>query len=64
MVSESPSLDAAALRDFLEGRVARFWIPEYWVFADQIAKTSVGKIDKKALRTAREAGEFTIEYVK
>jgi fatty-acyl-CoA synthase len=41
--------------------VAKFWIPEYWVFTDEIAKTSVGKMDKRRLRTANESGELAVE---
>jgi len=58
------SLSAEELRQFLEGRVAKFWVPEYWAFTDEISKTSVGKFDKKALRTSREAGEFSIEHIR
>jgi len=36
--------------DYLRGRVAKWWLPDKVVFAEQIPKTSVGKIDKKALR--------------
>jgi fatty-acyl-CoA synthase len=44
------SVDAKALRDFLESRVARFWLPERWTFIAEVPKTSVGKFDKKVLR--------------
>jgi fatty-acyl-CoA synthase len=58
------SLSARELREFLADRVARFWIPEYWAFTDTIARTSVGKFDKKALRGIHLAGGFHVEYVK
>lgn len=58
------SLSAGELRDFLAGKVARFWIPEYWAFPDEIAKTSVGKIDKKKLRAANEDGALSVEYAR
>jgi fatty-acyl-CoA synthase len=48
-------LDADALRAHLDGRVARWWIPERIEFIDEVPKTSVGKFDKKLLR-ARFAG--------
>jgi fatty-acyl-CoA synthase len=64
VVCEGSDVTAADLREFLEGRVAKFWIPEYWAFTDAIAKTSVGKIDKKSLRAERASGRFDIEYVK
>ena len=38
------------LRAHLEGKVAKWWIPERWSFIDEIPKTSVGKFDKKKLR--------------
>jgi fatty-acyl-CoA synthase len=58
------SVSPADLREFLGDRVARFWIPEYWCFTDDIAKTSIGKIDKKALRQRNEAGELNVEKEK
>ena len=64
VVPDESTLTPEALREFLEDRVAKFWIPEYWAFAEEIAKTSVGKIDKKALRATRESGKLTIQYVK
>ena len=38
------------LRDFLGGRVARWWVPERWALVETVPKTSVGKFDKKQLR--------------
>lgn len=56
--------DARQLREFLNGKVARFWMPEYWSFAADIPKTSVGKFDKKRLRDMNEAGELNVEVVR
>jgi fatty-acyl-CoA synthase len=36
---------------FLEGRVAKWWVPDDVVFVAEIPKTSVGKFSKKDLRT-------------
>jgi fatty-acyl-CoA synthase len=47
----------------LEGKVARFWLPEYWAFVDALPRTSVGKIDKRALRRMREEGRFSVTKV-
>jgi fatty-acyl-CoA synthase len=55
---------AQQLRDYLNGKVARFWIPEYWSLAQEIPKTSVGKLDKKRLRDLNTAGEINIEVVR
>lgn len=35
---------------FLEGRVAKWWLPDDVVFIDAVPKTSVGKFNKRALR--------------
>jgi len=55
--------DFAGLRSALQGRVARFWIPEYWAHADTLPLTSVGKIDKQALREAVAAGKTGFERI-
>ena len=55
--------DALELVEFLEGRVARWWIPERWVFLDEIPKTSVGKFDKKLLRARHATGELDVQTV-
>jgi fatty-acyl-CoA synthase len=36
--------------EFLDGRVARWWLPDDVVFIDEVPKTSVGKFSKKDLR--------------
>jgi fatty-acyl-CoA synthase len=36
--------------DFLEGKIARWWMPDGVVFVDDIALGGTGKIDKKRLR--------------
>jgi fatty-acyl-CoA synthase len=36
--------------EFLEGRVAKWWLPDDVVFIDEVPKTSVGKFSKKTLR--------------
>ena len=61
VVCNDEALTAHELREFLKDRVAKFWIPEYWAFAGDIPKTSVGKLDKKRLRDMRESGELRVE---
>ena len=41
---------AEELRSWLEGRVAKWWLPEAIEFIDEVPKTSVGKFSKKDLR--------------
>jgi len=36
--------------DFLNSRVAKWWVPDEVVFLKEIPKTSVGKFNKKELR--------------
>jgi len=50
-----------ALRAYLEDKVAKWWLPERWTFIDEIPKTSVGKFDKKVLRTQHAQGKLRIE---
>jgi fatty-acyl-CoA synthase len=44
------------LRAHLEGRVAKWWVPDDYVFIDEVPKTSVGKFDKKVLRGRLQEG--------
>jgi fatty-acyl-CoA synthase len=39
-----------ALTAFLTERVAKWWLPDLYVFLDELPKTSTGKFDKKVLR--------------
>ena len=43
------------------GKVAKFWVPEYWAIVEDIPKTSVGKMDKKLLREEVAAGRVAIQ---
>lgn len=63
LAAESSALTAADLRKYLQGKVAKFWVPEYWCFTHEIPKTSVGKMDKRTLRDLNEAGKLTVEVV-
>jgi len=48
------------LRSYLAERVAKWWVPEQWTFLDSIPKTSVGKFDKKLLRSRFHDGDLTV----
>jgi fatty-acyl-CoA synthase len=52
--------DYAALRDFLEGRVAHWQVPERWAVVESVPKTSVGKFDKKVLRKSYADGKLDV----
>jgi fatty-acyl-CoA synthase len=49
--------------EFLQPRVARWWLPERWAFVDELPKTSVGKFDKKGLRAKVASGEVAVSSV-
>jgi len=55
------TVGCADLQAFLDGRVARWWVPERWAFVEEIPKTSVGKFDKKELRARTEAGLLDVQ---
>jgi len=50
VVKPDASLTADELIEFLDGRVAKWWLPDDVVFIDEVPKTSVGKFSKKDLR--------------
>jgi fatty-acyl-CoA synthase len=51
-------VDPVEIQAFLARSVAKWQVPENWAFVDVIPKTSVGKFDKKALRTQYEKGDL------
>ncbi len=50
------SLDREQVLAHLEGKFARWWLPDDVVFIDEMPKTAVGKFDKKALRERLASG--------
>ncbi|MGZ4758580.1 MAG: AMP-binding enzyme, partial [Acidimicrobiales bacterium] len=50
VIKPGESLTKEELLEFLEGRVAKWWLPDDVVFIDEVPKTSVGKFSKKTLR--------------
>jgi fatty-acyl-CoA synthase len=60
VLEDSARVTADELRAFLDGRVAKWWIPERWTFVDEIPRTSVGKYDKKALRASNVKGDLDV----
>jgi fatty-acyl-CoA synthase len=49
-VHDGQSVTLEEMRAFLTDRVAKWWLPDDVVVVDEVAKTSVGKYDKKAIR--------------
>jgi fatty-acyl-CoA synthase len=50
VVAEGEKLTRDEVLEFLEPRVAKWWLPDDVVFIDEVPKTSVGKFSKKVLR--------------
>ncbi len=49
--ASAPRPDAAALREHLSAHgIAKWWLPDDFIFIDALPKTGVGKFDKKMLR--------------
>ncbi|MEZ5205352.1 MAG: AMP-binding protein, partial [Acidimicrobiales bacterium] len=54
VVKPGEELTKEELLGFLDGRVAKWWLPDDVVFIDEVPKTSVGKFSKKDLRSQFE----------
>jgi fatty-acyl-CoA synthase len=63
VLREGSSSSAAELRDFLASTVARWQLPERWAFIEAVPKTSVGKFDKKKLRSQYADGELSVGVI-
>lgn len=50
VLQQGCSLDTEELKAWLNDRVARWWIPDAWIFVDELPRTTVGKTDKKLIR--------------
>jgi fatty-acyl-CoA synthase len=50
VVKPGEELTKDEIMSFLDGRVAKWWLPDDVVFIDEVPKTSVGKFSKKTLR--------------
>jgi fatty-acyl-CoA synthase len=59
VLREGASTSAQDLLEHLQGRVAKWWLPDEFAFIGEVPKTSVGKFDKKVLR--RRLAEETLE---
>ena len=48
------------LTEFLAKQFAKWWLPERYLFLDELPKTSVGKFDKKAMRATYAAAAAAV----
>jgi fatty-acyl-CoA synthase len=60
VVNSDASITPEELRKYLSDKVARFWLPERWTFIDEVPKTSVGKFDKKVIRSRYAEGAYDV----
>ena len=52
------------LSAFLDGKVAKWQVPERWAFIDEVPKTSVGKFDKKVIRRRYAEGDLEVTQLR
>jgi fatty-acyl-CoA synthase len=60
VLEDGARVNVDGLRAFLDGRVAKWWVPERWTFVDEIPRTGVGKYDKKVLRASHAEGDLDV----
>ncbi|MDD9935605.1 MAG: long-chain-fatty-acid--CoA ligase [Myxococcales bacterium] len=48
--NEGTSIDRDGVLEFLQGKIAKWWMPDDVVFVDEIPHTATGKIQKRTLR--------------
>jgi fatty-acyl-CoA synthase len=63
VLNDGAKATPAELREFLADKVVRWWLPERWTFVDEVPRTSVGKYDKKTIRSRHADGAYEVlEY--
>ena len=60
VVKQGEQVSAAELRTYLRDKVASWWLPERWTFVDHVPRTSVGKFDKKHIRTRFAENSYVV----
>lgn len=60
VLEKGAAITVEELAAYLEGKVARWWVPERWAFVPEVPKTSVGKFDKKVLRAEFAKGDLEV----
>jgi acyl-CoA synthetase (AMP-forming)/AMP-acid ligase II len=54
VAKDGADITAEELKEFLDGRIAHWWMPDKIIFIDAIPKTGTGKFDKKVVRAEYE----------
>ena len=60
VIAKDEQVSAGELRDHLGASVPAWQLPERWSFLDDIPKTSVGKFDKKLIRSRYANGDLAV----
>ncbi|MCZ4556364.1 fatty-acyl-CoA synthase [Rhodococcus sp. PvR044] len=60
VLREGTTTTVEELQQFLDGKVAKWQVPENWTLIDAVPKTSVGKFDKKRLRADYHEGGLKV----
>lgn len=60
---DGADVSADGLRKYLADKVVRWWLPERWTFVEEVPRTSVGKYDKKTIRSRYADGEYDVTEV-
>jgi fatty-acyl-CoA synthase len=60
VLREGIEADFSEMATFLDGKVAKWWIPERWTTITEVPKTSTLKFDKKVLRARYGADEMDV----
>ncbi|MBO0840707.1 MAG: long-chain fatty acid--CoA ligase [Sciscionella sp.] len=63
VLKEGETATPEQLREFLAGKVAGWQLPENWTFVAEVPKTSVGKFDKKRLRSSFADGQLSVHHI-
>jgi fatty-acyl-CoA synthase len=63
VLKEGQNVEPGELREFLNGRVAHWQVPENFTYIEEIPKTSVGKFDKKRIRAAYADGQLDVKHL-
>ncbi|HEY1572226.1 MAG TPA: fatty acid--CoA ligase [Pseudonocardiaceae bacterium] len=63
VLREGAEVTPDELREFLDGKVAHWQVPENWTFIAEVPKTSVGKFDKKRLRSQHADGQLAVHHI-
>jgi fatty-acyl-CoA synthase len=63
VLKEGQTVAPAELREFLDGKIAHWQVPENFTFIEEVPKTSVGKFDKKRIRAAYAEGKLDVTHL-